>query len=151
MMLTDLYTCNYGYIGSRATGNGAGGYMIAGPNWKGETPEAVNKVFHCETEFCLVTYRTQLFGPSDMDNVKKVQAGYKVHTLSAFLNKAAPPAAPEIEWPKFDKKLTETDPFSYWQRRERLGGRRSIWGPSLLQRRLDAPGSRGDGRDLRQR
>ena len=24
VMLTDLYTCNYGYIGSRATGNGAG-------------------------------------------------------------------------------------------------------------------------------
>jgi hypothetical protein len=112
-MLTDLYTCNYGYIGSRATGNGAGTYMIAGPNWKGETPEGIKKVFRCETEFSLVLYRTQLFGPGDIDNVKKVQAGYKVQTLSAFLKKGAPVAAPEIKWPKIDKKLAEADPFAY--------------------------------------
>ena len=47
-------------------------------------------------------YRTQLFNPADMDNVKKVQAGYKVQPLSAFLGKPAPPAAPAIDWPKFD-------------------------------------------------
>jgi hypothetical protein len=26
-----MYTDNYGYIGSRATGNGAGCYLVAGP------------------------------------------------------------------------------------------------------------------------
>jgi hypothetical protein len=31
----DIYTFNYGYVGSRATGNDAGCYMIAGPGWKG--------------------------------------------------------------------------------------------------------------------
>jgi len=113
VMLADMYTCNYGYIGSRATGNGAGTYMIAGPNWKGETPEGVKKVFRCETEFSLAAYRTQLFNPGDIDNVKKVQAGYKVQTLSAFLNKDAPPAAPEIKWPKIDKKTAQSDPFAY--------------------------------------
>src|SRR5262245_45557379 len=65
VMLADLYSCNYGYIGSRATGNGAGTFMITGPNWKGETPEGIKKVFRCETEFSLVLYRTQLFGPGD--------------------------------------------------------------------------------------
>jgi hypothetical protein len=113
VMLTDMYTCNYGYIGSRATGNGAGTYMIAGPDWKGETPAGVKMVFRCETEFSLAAYRTQLFGPSDIDNVKKVQAGYKVQTLSAFLNKPAPPAPPGIDWPKIDKKTADTDPFAY--------------------------------------
>src|SRR5271169_1056113 len=38
VQLVDMYTCNYGYVGSRTTGNGAGIFMIAGPNWKGETP-----------------------------------------------------------------------------------------------------------------
>ena len=113
VQLIDMYTFNYGYFGSRATGNGAGTYMIAGPNWKGETPDGVKKVFRCETDFSLVLYRTQLFGPSDIDNVKRVQAGYKVQTLSAFLNKDAPPAAPEIMWPKFDKELAQLDPFAY--------------------------------------
>jgi hypothetical protein len=113
VMLTDLYTCNYGYIGSRATGNGAGSFMVAGPNWKGEAPQGVKKVFRCETEFSLVLCRTQLFGPADIDHVKQVQAGYKVQTLSGFLNKPAPPAAPEVKWPKIDKKSAETDPFAY--------------------------------------
>jgi hypothetical protein len=113
VMLTDLYTCNYGYIGSRATGNSAGCYMVAGPSWKGEKPKGIEKVFRCETEFSLAAYRTQLFGPGDIDNVKKVQAGYKVQTLSAFLKQPAPAAAPEIKWPKIDKKLGEADPFAY--------------------------------------
>jgi hypothetical protein len=113
VQLVDLYTFNYGYVGSRATGNDAGTYMIAGPNWKGETPEGVKKVFRCETDFSMAIVRTQLFNPGDMDNVKKIQAGYKVQTLSAFLKKDAPPAAPEITWPKIDKELAARDPFAY--------------------------------------
>lgn len=44
-----------------------------------------------------------------MDNVKKVQAGYKVQTLSAFLNQPAPPAAPAINWPEFTADAFKTD------------------------------------------
>jgi len=71
--------------------------LVAGPNWKGETPKGVKKVFRSETEFVFAVYRTQLFNPSDLDNVKKVQAGYKAQTLSAFLGTAAPKAAPIID------------------------------------------------------
>jgi hypothetical protein len=113
VQLVDWYTFNYGYIGSRTTGSGAGSYMIAGPNWKGETPPGIKKVIRCETDFSFVGFRTQLFGPADLDNVKKIQAGYKAQMLSAFLKKSAPPAAPEIKWPKIDKKSAETDPFAY--------------------------------------
>src|SRR6185369_12539940 len=48
-------------------------------------------------------YRTQLFNPGDLDNVKKVQAGYKAQPLSAFLGLPAPKAAPAID---FIKPLT---------------------------------------------
>jgi hypothetical protein len=113
VQLIDLYTYNYGYIGSRATGNGAGCYMVAGPDWKGQTPKGIMKVFRCETQFSAAAYRTQLFGPSDLDNVKKVQAGYKVQTLSQFLKQPAPPPAPQIEFPKIDKALAKADPFAY--------------------------------------
>jgi hypothetical protein len=37
VMLSDFNTYNYGYIGTRATGNMAGDYMVVGPEWKGET------------------------------------------------------------------------------------------------------------------
>jgi hypothetical protein len=33
VQLVDLYTHNFAYIGSRATGNGAGNYLLAGPDW----------------------------------------------------------------------------------------------------------------------
>src|SRR5438874_5916479 len=100
IQLIDAYTFNFDYIGSRATGNEGGSYMIAGPNWKGETPKGVKKVFRSETEFVFAVYRTQLFKPDDIDNVKKVQAGYKAQTLSAFLGQPAPKAAPAIDFIK---------------------------------------------------
>jgi uncharacterized protein (TIGR03000 family) len=113
VQLVDMYTFNYGYVGSRTTGNGAGRFMIAGPNWKGEAPAGIKKVFRCETDFTFAVFRTQLFNPADIDNVKRVQAGYQVQTLSAFLKQPAPPAALEIKWPKIDKKSAEADPFAY--------------------------------------
>jgi hypothetical protein len=100
IQLIDAYTFNFDYIGSRATGNDGGSYMVAGPNWKGETPKGVKKVLRSETEFVLGFYRTQLFNPDDIDNVKKVQAGYKAQTLSAFLGQPAPKAAPAIDFIK---------------------------------------------------
>ncbi len=98
IQLTDLYTFNFNYLGSRATGNDGGNFLIAGPSWKGEAPKGVTKVIRSETELGLAVYRTQLFNPGDIDNVKKVQAGYKVQTLSAFLGTAAPKAAPAIDF-----------------------------------------------------
>ena len=96
----DAYTQNFDYIGSRATGNDGGNFLIAGPNWKGETPKGVKKVIRSETEFVFAIYRTQLFNPGDLDNVKKVQAGYKAQPLSAFLGQPAPKAAPAIDFIK---------------------------------------------------
>src|SRR5262245_4334490 len=78
VMLADLYSFNYGYIGSRATGNGPGCYMVVGPRWNGEPPAGIAKVFRCETDFSFIIYRTQLFNAADIDNVKRIQAGYKV-------------------------------------------------------------------------
>jgi len=113
VMLTSQYTFNFGYIGSRATGNAAGCYGVAGPDWKGETPAGLNKMFASETQFALATYRTQLFNPADLDNVKAIQAKYQVKPLSAFLGTPAPAAAAEINWPKIDKSLEQKDPFGY--------------------------------------
>jgi hypothetical protein len=98
VQLIDGNTYNYGYIGSRATGNAAGNHLVVGPDWRGEVPAGIAKVFTSTTPFSLAVYRTQLFEPADMPNVEKVQAGYKVQPLSAFLGKPAPPAAPKIDF-----------------------------------------------------
>jgi hypothetical protein len=103
IQLIDLYTFNFDYIGSRTTGNDGGSFLIAGPGWKGKAPKGVKKVFHSETALVLAVYRTQLFHPDDIDNVKKIQTGYKVQPLSEFLGKSTPKAAPAID---FIKPLT---------------------------------------------
>ena len=38
VQLGDGNTFNFGYIGSRATGNAPGDYLVVGPDWKGQTP-----------------------------------------------------------------------------------------------------------------
>jgi hypothetical protein len=98
VMLCDGNTYNFGYIGSRATGSDAGDYMVVGPDWKGEKPAGIKKVFTSTTPFAVAGYRTQLFNAEDMPNVVKVQAGYKAQPLSAFLKQSAPPAAPKIDF-----------------------------------------------------
>ena len=103
IQLIDAYTFNFDYIGTRTTGNDGGSFLIAGPGWKGEMPKGVKKVIRSETELLLAGYRTQLFNPADLENVKKIQAGYKAEPLSAFLGQAAPKAAPAID---FIKPLT---------------------------------------------
>lgn len=98
VMLNDSHTYNYGYMGSRATGGKAGKYMVVGPDWKGEKPAGIDKVFRSLTPFSFAGFRTQLLNAADMPNVVKIQNQYKVEPLSAFLGTAAPAAAPKIDF-----------------------------------------------------
>lgn len=100
LQFIDQYTFNFAYVGSRATGNGAGSYLLAGPHWKGDKPDGVKSVIRCETDFAFVLYRTQLFDPGDLDKVKAIQAGYKVQTLSQFEGRPAPVSAPAVNFAK---------------------------------------------------
>ena len=56
VQLIDGNTYNYGYIGSRATGSEPGDYLVVGPDWKGETPAGIKKVFSSTTPFALAVY-----------------------------------------------------------------------------------------------
>jgi hypothetical protein len=43
VQLCDANTYNYGYIGSRSTGNEPGDFMIVGPDWKGDVPAGIKR------------------------------------------------------------------------------------------------------------
>jgi len=98
VQLCDGNTYNYGYIGSRTNGNEPGNYLVVSPGWKGEPPTGIKKVFQSSTPFSIAIFRTQLFNEADMPNVVKVQSGYKVQPLSAFLKKSTSPAAPKVDF-----------------------------------------------------
>jgi hypothetical protein len=98
LQFIDAYTYDMAYVGSRTTGNSGGTYLLAGPNWKGGKPAGVNDVIQSDTNLATVLYRTQLRDPADLPNVEKIQAGYHVTPLSAFLKQPAPPPAPPIDF-----------------------------------------------------
>ncbi len=39
LQFIDMYTFNFAYVGSRATGNDAGNFLLVGPHWKGDDAE----------------------------------------------------------------------------------------------------------------
>jgi len=110
LQFIDAYTFNFAYAGTRTTGNDGGKFLVTGPGWKGEVPAGLTQI-PSETELAFVIYRTQLFGPQDIENVKKIQAGYTAEPLSAFLGAGAPPAAPAVEWMQpLSPEAERTDP-----------------------------------------
>ncbi len=111
VQLVDWNTFNYGYIGSRTTGNDAGDYLVVGPGWKGETPAGIKGIYRSTTDFTIALFRTQLFNAEDLPNVIKVQDGYKVQPLSAFLVQPAPPAVPAVNFPPASAAIDKTGFF----------------------------------------
>ncbi|MCL7938624.1 MAG: DUF1254 domain-containing protein [marine benthic group bacterium] len=99
VQLIDGYTHNFAYIGSLSTGSEAGSYLLTGPGWEGEVSEDFDDVFPVESDFALAIVRTQLFGEDDLARVGEIQEDYVIQPLSAYQGTAAPPAAPEIDFP----------------------------------------------------
>jgi hypothetical protein len=107
----DLFTYNFAYVGVRATGFDAGNYLFVGPGWKGTAPKGITKVFHAETNIIGMLGRTSLDGAADVAAMKKVQDGYKLEPLSTFAHQAAPPPAPPLDFPAYDKARANSHDF----------------------------------------
>ena len=109
--LIDLQTFNFAYLGTRAFGNDGGDFLVAGPGWTGEPPAGIKAVVQCETEIAYALFRTQLFNCDDLQNVTKIQSGYKVQPLSRYLGTAAPPAATTLAWPRPSPQMDGPESF----------------------------------------
>jgi len=101
--LIDLYTHNFAYLGTLTTGNKAGKYLIVSQSWKGEKPEGIDDVIHCETDIFFVVVRTQLMNEADLDNVKRIQSEYELQSLSAYLGKEVPKAVSTDNFPAWNE------------------------------------------------
>jgi len=101
VQLIDLYTFNFAYINRETTQGQPGSFMVAGPDWQGQTPPGIKQVFRAETQLAYALFRTQLFDKADLGHVKQLQAQYKAQPLSAFLGQPAPAAAPKIDFPPY--------------------------------------------------
>jgi hypothetical protein len=101
--LVDLYTHNFAYVGTLTTGNVAGSFLIAGPDWNGEQPEGITDVIRTETSFVFLVTRTQLFGPDDLARVEEIQAEYELQPLSNYTGVDPPAAPPAPDFPVWEE------------------------------------------------
>lgn len=112
--IIDKYTHNIDYIGSRETGFEAGAYLFAGPNWKGENPEGIDKIIRSEGNFLAALGRTQVNGPDDVAMTQAIMNQYAVEPLSTFLGQAAPPQVAMPDFPPYQpEKVTSIEFIAY--------------------------------------
>ncbi|WP_448108411.1 DUF1254 domain-containing protein [Pseudomonas azerbaijanoccidentalis] len=93
--LVDMRTDNLDYIGTRATGDQAGRYLIVGPDWKGELPSGFNGVIRSPSRLVFLLGRTEVKGEADQQDAAKVMTGYALQPLSKVISGVTPePLAP---------------------------------------------------------
>jgi len=86
----DAYTNDFAYVGTRATGSDGGTYLLVGPNWQGQVPHGMTKIWS-PTNLAWIINRILVKGPSDVTNVNAIQDKIIVKPLSAFQGKPVPP------------------------------------------------------------
>ena len=111
VQLVDMFTHNFGYIGTRATGTEAGSYVIAGPQWTGSKPDDVQEVFRSESNFVFCLIRTAVDGPQDVPAVVDLQKHYRITALNVFLGRSRVPAAAGITFPSYDRNEVKSAAF----------------------------------------
>jgi hypothetical protein len=107
----DLYTHNFAYLGSRATGTAAGNYLFVGPDWTGETPAGITKVLRAETGIIGTLTRTSWSGPADRDGLVAMQQQYRIRPLSEFTGAKPPVPAPAWQFPAWDEARANSISF----------------------------------------
>jgi hypothetical protein len=85
----DAYTNVFAYVGTRATGSNGGTYLIAGPDWQGQVPQGMTKIWS-PTNLAWLINRILVKGPADVANVNAIQDKIIVKPLSTFQGKAVP-------------------------------------------------------------
>jgi len=92
----DAYTNNYAYVGQRATGTAGGTYLVAGPDWNGQVPEGMTKIW-TPTNLAWLLNRILVKGPADVPNVNAIQDKIIVKPLSDFQANTTLSPAPVTE------------------------------------------------------
>jgi hypothetical protein len=73
LQFVDAWTNNFAYVGHRATGTGAGTFLLVPPAWEGE-PGAGERVIRLPTDVATIVGRWAVSGEEDVAPVRELQA-----------------------------------------------------------------------------
>lgn len=111
VQFTDLFSYNFDYVGTRTAGGQGGKFLIAGPDWKGEKPEGIERVIHSETALAHVLIRVQLQNPQDQPNVENILGAFALEPLSQYAGTDAPPEVAPVNFPAYSDEDMRTPAF----------------------------------------
>ena len=83
--MLDMWTDVFASPGWRTTGTQAGNFLVTPPGWSGEVPSGMTRI-NAPTPYVWMIGRTKTDGPRDYDAVHKIQAGYRITSLSQWGN-----------------------------------------------------------------
>lgn len=111
VQVVDMFTHNFAYMGTRATGTEAGSYVVAGPRWEGNKPGDANKVFRSESNFVYCIIRIQVDGADDLPTVRAIQKQLQITPMNVFLGRSRVPVATGITFPRYDPEKARSANF----------------------------------------
>jgi hypothetical protein len=71
VQFTDPFDVDFAYVGTRTTGTQAGGYLITGPDWKGQVPSGMKQI-SSPNHSVLVIGRVLVYSDSDLSTAYKL-------------------------------------------------------------------------------
>jgi hypothetical protein len=109
VQLIDLYTHYFDELGTHATGNAGGAYMIVAGPWAGDGPPGVTKVIPCETAFALAIFRVAA-PEGSADVTEQLLTSFSVETLSEF-NGEKPKTPDALIFPPYSRETAQSAGF----------------------------------------
>lgn len=111
VQLVDMFTHNFAYIGTRATGGDDGGYVVAGRAWKEPAPPDTRGLFQSESDFVYCIVRIEVRGERDARAVNTLQQGFRVSPMNVFLGRSNAPEASGLTFPSYDAGRAQSPGF----------------------------------------
>lgn len=90
LQFVDAWTNNFAYVGTRATGNGEGTFLLTPPGWDGAVPAGATQIA-CPTRIATIVGRWACAGEEDLPAIRALQADL---TLTVPADAPAPAGLP---------------------------------------------------------
>lgn len=96
LQFVDAWTNNFAYVGRRATGTGAGTFLLTPPGWSGEVPAGATRIA-LPTMVASIVGRFACDGPDDVPAVRALQRQLTLEAPAGPLAGLPAPAADEAD------------------------------------------------------
>jgi hypothetical protein len=108
MQMMNMWTDNFGSVGTRTGATHGGQFLISGPKWNGQPPADVKDTYRSSSRFAWVLVQMAAASPNDFPAIHALQDQLKLTPLSAWGTPYVPPDNVPID-PNVDTTGTPYD------------------------------------------